>query len=98
MKIEGKIRIKLNPGMYYEIDGHFLGLVVTTSQERKDDPGWSDDRYDLFRGEEVVRAIELLKWLRDHGENSVYLLDDDMRNEILVKAECGKIEERRIFT
>ena len=86
------MRIETNNNGFVEIERTSRGISVASC----DSKGYVDRR-DSFDDGEVIMALNLLRYLRDKDEKSVYLLSDHMREYLRSLLTNHDIEEFRIF-
>ena len=92
---ENIMRINVNNGRFLEIERRRpsnYGITVASC----DSNGYVERR-DGFDEGEIVMAINLMRYMRDNGMKSVYLMDDLTRDHLRNLIDSGCLEEFTIF-
>lgn len=86
------MRINTNNKGFVEIERTKHGISVASCDEQ----GYVTRR-DGFDEGEIIMALNLLRYMRDEDQKSVYLIDENTRNYLRNLINNGDMEEYRIF-
>ena len=86
------MRINVNNNGYIEIDPAAYGITVTSYDNKG-----NVMRRDGFDEGEIVMSLNLLRNMRDDGQKSVYLMQDDTKEYLRNLIRNSDLSEFQIF-